>query len=384
MNELLKRRNDSAVFLTLLVFTAIIYAGALLWRYQPYTYLYYDPGWSAETTRSLLEDADLDLRNQLSFDPQAAGDQTALGVRGEWYPLHEILLPLVSIPFYAVFGVNGFLLCNYLIGLMLVAGCYQTAARFSDPKPAFFAALATGLSPVTIEYVYSFSIDLFGAALLIWAFDFAVGRMWFRCGLAFGAAVFARIINMFAAPAFLAAALLCRIKTEGIGGSRFNCLLRLAAGGMPFAVALLAANQHMFGGPLEFSYRHWIFPGSGSLNPVDQTKMFELNLFSNGWRALFDGRSGLFAGSPFAALAIVFGLGPLFRRNRPAFHLVCGISLCLLIGVATYNRPFPGAPGNRYLLGITAVSTLPLALCFQRLAGVFDGSKLLKGSKDRA
>src|SRR5262245_48621577 len=64
------------------------------------------------SARSLVEDRDLDLRNQLGNDPQNAADQTAIGASGEWYPVHEPAVYVLVTPFYAVFGTVGLWIAN--------------------------------------------------------------------------------------------------------------------------------------------------------------------------------------------------------------------------------------------------------------------------------
>ena len=66
-------------------------------RYEPFAFALYDPGWMVSTVMSITEDGGLDLRDQLQNDPSQAADQTSLGKNGEWYPLHEFIMPVVAL-----------------------------------------------------------------------------------------------------------------------------------------------------------------------------------------------------------------------------------------------------------------------------------------------
>src|SRR5690606_15577473 len=104
--------------LNLLIIWSLIFFYVLS-QYKPYTFGDYDPGWMIFTTQSLVEDFDLDLKNQLENNPENIGGQIALGKAGEWFPLHEWLISLFGVPFYLLFGVPGTLLCNMLMSLMI-------------------------------------------------------------------------------------------------------------------------------------------------------------------------------------------------------------------------------------------------------------------------
>ncbi len=365
MNNAGRENHFDAALLLLLLVVTLVYGWIVLRQYQPYTYLKYDPGWAAEAVLSIANDSDLDLRNQLGYSLEAAGDQTALGSRGEWYPVHEILISIAAVPFFRALGINGLLCFNFLAALLLAAGCYSASARFAGPIGAFFGAFATALSPVCCAYVYSFSSDLLGATLLIWAFVFAVNRRWLLCGLLVGAAVFGRMVNGFSVPAFILFVFIGSAEAGSQLRVRLRVLFDFFLGALPFALAFFAANTLMFGGPLEMSYGHWMHGDDGAV--FDQTRMFTLPTLASLGRVL-DLRTGLLAGAPLIGFAGLFGIAPLWRTDRQAAILLIAAAVCILGGTSMYMGPYVGYPGNRYLLGLTALTAAPMALALERIA----------------
>ena len=100
---------------------------------------------------------------------------------------------------------------------------------------------------------------------------------------------------------------------------------------------------------------------------TDQATMFDRHVFEGIIDTLANRRSGLFTGVPLLPLALLFGLIPFYRRDRPAFFLWVLAAAGLITGVAMFRTPFPGSLGNRYLIGIAALSSVPLALTVEYL-----------------
>ena len=156
---------------------------------------YGDPSVQSLVTLSLLQDWDFDLRNQKEeFDPT---DQVALGNDGEWYPLHEPLLPILAVPFYALFGIAGCVILNMIVACIAALCIFNICAEIANkPIAAAIATMLTVLSCPYLTYAYSFSSDLLGATLFIAAmmfFGHLTPRSWFVAGLCSGALLTARM-----------------------------------------------------------------------------------------------------------------------------------------------------------------------------------------------
>lgn len=76
---------------------------------------------------SLLHDGDLLLANNIAVDP--LDGQLALGTHG-LVPKHPVIMPLVSLPFYALLGNDGLLLFNVLQTIILMLLIFQLNRLF--------------------------------------------------------------------------------------------------------------------------------------------------------------------------------------------------------------------------------------------------------------
>ena len=340
----------SLVFLLFFVLYAI-YSCA---RYEPYTFTRADPAWMAQAVVSLAQDRDLDLRNQLNNDPARAADQTALGARGEWYPLHEPVLAVVALPFFLGAGINGLLLFNLLCAAATQTLLFLLCARFTSPLLALGATLLIGVGTLFLVYSYSFSQDLWGALLTIAAFAAVVDRRPTLGGALFGLAIVSRYVMAAAAPGLL---LIC-------AANHGAQLRRFVLAGIPFAIALLISNWWCYGSPWQTSYHHWQRYVGGSLHLANQLE----TTFVKPWIAgigtlLLDPVSGFRGSLPMWPL-VVAGLA-LGTRDRTLLAVAL-ISFGHLILFSRFEG-FPGTPGNRYLMVVVGLAALPIAHLLEQL-----------------
>ncbi len=349
---ILRSRRLAGELLVLIL--SVVYGFYIYSVYQPYSFLAYDPGWQATVVSSIVEDGDLDLRNQLNWDPKQAGDQTAQGINGEWFPVHEWLEPLVSVPFYLAFGPNGLLVVNVLTMLALCGGSYLLAARFASVEAAFLSALLFGLTPACIAYSYSYSIDVFGAALAIWGVILVLDRKGLPAGLVMGFAVLGRTANA-------TIALLCSCYAVA-SWRQFGVrrLVGFACGATVPAYIFLFANNSMFGAPFTVSYARFQDYVSGSLVSYSQTGSFSLPATRAFFDILVTGEHSLFVMHPLGFLGLLAGWKCLQGRFPEKILLISVIAQNVIM-FTCYQRGFPGSPGNRYLFVTCSIAAVPLA-----------------------
>ena len=356
-------RNSLAVILL----AASIFGSVILVRNDgKQSWSWYDPGWQVATVLSLASDGDLDLRNQLGNNPARAEDQTARGKAGEWYPVHEFLMPLLSVPFVIVFGVGGCLLFNYLLAIGSAALLVPLCARELPGTASIIAALLTICSPVFLEYGYSYSLDLFAALLAIIAFREAVQGHPIRIGIAAGFAVFGRVANVALLPALLMTPWLMQASNEKLRERPpLHSLMLIIAGGLPALLLMLACNWAMFGNPFESSFQHWVRWENGELVHVNQAHAtFSRGFFEGLFELLFNRRNGIIATLPYLPL-ILFGLLPLWKANR-GMAIFIGLVFAGYFSLLAKYAGFPGALGNRYLLPCVALSAIPFGYGLKR------------------
>ena len=103
-------------------------------RYEPYTFIRRDASFYATIARGLVTHASLDQRKvqpQSWYSGQHPGyanldmywSDVSVGRNGTWYPKHSFLISAASAPFYALFGVPGFLLFNALCVIAMLCFC---------------------------------------------------------------------------------------------------------------------------------------------------------------------------------------------------------------------------------------------------------------------
>src|SRR5580698_6375246 len=141
-------------FCILLCFCEIAYTSVALFRAPRLgSFLIGDCPYYAATTESLVHDGDWDIRNQLPGDLEKDHEGFfALSKDNRIVPKHSVLMPIVSIPFYLIFGKTGFLIfnlvqmCALLYGLMVLAG---------GSPGAGLLALAGYLSTPLLAYTFN-------------------------------------------------------------------------------------------------------------------------------------------------------------------------------------------------------------------------------------
>src|SRR5439155_8086015 len=106
-------------------------------------------------------DGDLDLRNQLKGGLEVHQRQVALGRGGEWYPKHPILMPVLSVPFYAALGTGGFLAFNLLIFSLLGTVVWALCRRHASSGLATLSTLMILGGTFLRAYIYNYSPDVF-------------------------------------------------------------------------------------------------------------------------------------------------------------------------------------------------------------------------------
>jgi hypothetical protein len=357
--------GSKAGFQFLSICLVLVYGMYVVRRLEPgFTFAKYDPGWMISAVQSIVEDRDLDLRNQLKNDPNEAADQTAQGIGGQWYPLHECLMAVATVPFYLLLGIPGCLVFNVLMVILLMLIVYSLCCRHVDQQTALIAVTLTGFTTLFYDYTYSYSLDVFGALVLVIAYRLVISGKPGWGGLAWGLAVLGRTPNAVTGPAFFVFLLL----QPSIPGDAqpFPGRLRDAAlfilGSVPALAALAVGNWAMFGSPLATAYSRWQHFENGQAVLSSQGGAFSASLFDRLPAVLFDTKSGLFFGAPLLLLALCFGMRPLWRRARSEAILLSLTSLCLIALFSKYSLAVPGYPGNRYLMSVVALGAVPLSM----------------------
>lgn len=365
-----------AVFLSICL--VLVYGIAVIRQFRGFDFALYDPGWFVSVVMSIVEDHDLDLRNQLRNDPSQAADQTSQGKNGEWYPLHEILMPVLTVPFYLAFGIYGCLIFNVLVLILFMLLVFRLCARHVDRHTAFTATVLTAFPTLFLNFAYSYSVDVFSAFLLVLAYWCAVENRALLAGFVWGLAVYSRLANAVTIVGFGFYFLLSAnppVNAEKPGSARRLFLNRgyslfvYLAGGLPVGVCFLFTNWAMFGSPMTTSYDRWQHFVDGRAVVTSQRGAFSCPLLERLLTALTNPQSGLLIGAPLLILAVAFGARIFWKRARNEAVLQVLVFISLVVLFSKYCNAVPGS-GNRYLMPVVALSAIPLSLaveqCFRR------------------
>ncbi|HEX9426174.1 MAG TPA: glycosyltransferase 87 family protein [Candidatus Polarisedimenticolia bacterium] len=327
-------------------------------QYRPLTYLVGDCPYYAATAASLIEDHDLDLRNQLQGGLEVHGPQIALGRNGAWYPKHPLLMPFAALPLVMAFGIPGTLLFNVLVVGALAVVLQRLARPVATPWAAGAASLLLIFGTFLRRYDYNFSPDLFATLVLTTAWLALQRGRDRQGGLLLGLAATAKLTHLFLLPFGLAYAAWCR---------RGRGLARAAGAAAAPLAALALLNAALFGSPFVTSYDRNVIFDHGRPIVVSHRGLFDGSPLQGLEGELFDPVHGLVPTSPMLLLALPGVLILLQRRPREAV-LFIAVGEFLLLFFSTYRYWSLSHYGNRFLMPLVAVASPPVALTLDRMA----------------
>lgn len=330
----------------------VVYLLVLSMGYDGGPYLRGDCEFYFQTARSLLNDHDLDLSNEMPDADRRHVDQVSQDVRGRVVPKHPVLMPIAAVPFVAWEGRKGALHFNLLQLTLLSGAMYLLARRVARPGTAAGAAVAATLGSFLPHYAWNFSPDVFSALLLVAGLALVTSPRDDRRGLVGGAvlvglAVWAKqALVVFVPGVFLLIPTLSKRNVLAVCAG-------LAVGILPF----LALNTYLFGSPFVTSYDRII---GGGHQIYSQKNAFVLPFREGAWGQFADGNHGLLLTSPITLAALV-GFVPLARR-QPRVAVALAVGMAGLF--ALYSIYWDWATshyGNRFLIPIVALAAVPLA-----------------------
>jgi hypothetical protein len=320
-------------------------------QYRPLSYLVGDCPYYALAAVSLVQDGDLDLRNQLNGGLEVHGRQIALGRDGQWYPKHPLLMPLAAAPFVLAFGVPGVLLFNIAVLGALAVALMRLARPFAPSWAAAIAALLLLAGTFLRRYDYNFSPDLFATLILALGLGALLRGRPLAGGIVLALAAAAKLTHLFLLPLGLLYAGL----RDGWRGAARAC-----AGAAGPLLALGALNLALFGSAGVTSYDRNVVVEDGEAVLVSHRGSFDQDLLRGLRGEMFDRRQGLLPTSPALWLALP-GFVLFFRRSPREALLCLAIGEFLLLFFATYRFWATSHYGNRFLMPLVALSAPAVA-----------------------
>ena len=323
-----------------IAYAAVSMARAPLWD----AFLIGDCPYYAATAESLLRDGDWDLSNQLKDDPNATNGFVALSQDQRIVPKHSVLLPILSVPFLAIFGRAGLLVFNLVQMSALILGLVRLAGGGNTAR---VLALAGYLSTPFLAYTYNYSPDVLGTALLVWAFVCGIWNRPLTAGLLAGLAIWAKIYL-----ALVLAPLALIMFRQGWKPTLVCGLAALAA-----VLPMFAINLHLFGSPFTTGYDRDVHFTPDGLTITEHYSRFQQPMLTGLGNMLFDGRIGLLRTAPLWFLWPL-GVAIAWRTERDSRLTTVAMSIALLLNLlffARYDEWDASEFGNRFLFPALAI-----------------------------
>jgi len=336
-------------------------------------------------TQSLVLDGDLDLANDYdgqryrSFYDDTLPDRHAIGVGAHFYPIRDLGLPVLAVPFFAIGGRLGVMVLVSLVAAALIAQLYLLLRDLEiAPRVALIAtALVAFLHPILTYASAEIEPELFAALLLVVAVR----------ALRHGPRSSLRALALASACAGLLGIFTTRgwFLSLGIGlciaafalARRSDLVRRIAAGALPFAFFLLLTS---YGNCLMFPFgdgsgRCYFMPSAGYFLLRDQQAVLSGGPLVGLAGLLLDRTFGLVSHASIYLLAFG-GVVPFARRVRSghgAELAALAIPAVLLIGYIADIAYWwaDGMPSSRYLVAPLPLLVVLLALGLEALVAAW-------------
>ena len=324
------------------LFACVLVACEVAALYVPSTWIQRDGRFYVNISTTLLERGSLEqpfarswYSGTLSWNREldVGWSNIALGARGEFYPKHTWILPLLSLPLFAALGLTGTLVWSALVYGAAGIGAYRFARAFASPAPSALAALALLWLTGARETMYDHQVDPLILAMGLVAMACAVETRGFAAGLLLGAVVLMRPTALMLLPP-VGAVLLASPRLRGRGRLAWGALARALGGGAAVLAVGALVNTAMFGRPWLTGYNRILAVVHGVPQIVDNAGSFAHPLGA-GLRRAWSGGYGLRQRAAVFALAAPGLLVLCARRPVYAFSAL-GLAAASALAFAKY------------------------------------------------
>ncbi len=306
---------------------------SVIHRYTPNTWLIGDGGFYLNMQKSIAWYGTLDqshVHPRSWFEGHSLSDDfsnVSLGRRGEWWPKHGYVMPIVALPFYATMGVFGSLVFNVGAVVLMIALAFLLArATGAAPVAAAATALGVGATGPFTDYAYNFSNDGFYTVLILGGLLALAHGKAGLAGVLAGVAVWTKITCVLMAPAFLGVlwwqAGDVRRFARGLG------LLIIGAAGPIVLYGL--CNWFMFGSPWVTAYQRVLVVKDGLKTVASHTDLFT-EPFKDGLKKIVFESDRALATTYALSFLCWLGVLPMLAHRRER-----GLALGVLVTAAVF------------------------------------------------
>ena len=345
-----------AVGLPLLLFLAIISTG-----FDGKPYLRGDCPYYVFAARSIIEDHDLDMSNQLPPPLFSHNTNISLDMMGRPVPKHPLWLSIAAIPLLLAFNDTGALVFNMIQLEILCLLAFLLARRVAGPWTSAIAVCLTVSLSFLPHYAWNFSPDvltavlLAGGLLLLPADRSPLRGRHFFSGILFGLAMTAKPSFALALPGLVW--LIGRPLKRSVPAFLLGILL-------PVAV-WMGINQHLFGSPLITPYDRIVHFNGSRIELHSQREDFHLPGIQNIYELMFMPAKGMAPTSPITVFSFLL-LPFLWPVNRSWTLYIMLTSALIYMFYASYAPWVWSSWGDRFLMPLIIFGTMPLAAALSR------------------
>lgn len=312
---------------------------------------------------SLLEDGDLLLANNIPADP--LDGQLAMG-RDGLVPKHPIILSLISLPFYSLFGPSGLLLFNILDCMILIVLIFKLNCLFHNHLIAFVTTILYATGTLFFDYMYSYSLDILSTVLLLAGLYLVLRGRFYAGAVPLGLSVFAKLPNAPLIGVILLYAGFMILRGEAANESAREHFRSKVMAAITTAVIFMIAlvpfaytNYLLFGSPVVTGYQRTAVAGEeGQVVLIDHTGKFNQPLLKGIYLSLFAPRNGVIPTNPVLILAFLGVFQIRKSKNRDKLYLILLICLIQFLLFAKYDEWYTSHFSNRFLMTFIALSSV--------------------------
>jgi hypothetical protein len=316
----------------------------------------------------MLYDHDLSMQNNIGNENPLCG-QLAWG-RGRFRPKHPIIVPILSLPFYALFESQGLLQFNVIDTMILIILLFKLNRLFFNELISFFVAMIYATGTLFLNYVYNYSPDILSTVMVIGAIYFVFRERYYLSAVLLGLSIFAKVSNIVPAGILIAYVFIMIFKKDGSVSRGKGQLIADKVTTMiifllVFLVALtplLYTNFRFFGSPFLTGYQRTAERGRGpgELQIFDHAAKFDQPFLQGAYRLLFLGKWGIIPTNPVLILGLLGVLLVRRKENRHRYYLLMLICVAQFIFFAKYSMGWGSTShfSNRFLMTSIALSSV--------------------------
>jgi len=310
-----------------------------------------DSWWYMQIVESMVQNGDLDISNNIPPSMHVSQSQLALSAKGYLAPKHGIFFPLVSVPFYLLFGNAGYPLFNLILTIGILILLFQIIRVFFDELIALTTTLIYAFSSVIFLYSYNYLADLWSVMLMLFGIKLVLQSKYYGASIFIALAIFAKVTNVvWVAPIFIFIGIDLWSKRNAKFIIFLKEVLKIALIFLIMILPVLVSNYLIYGSPFITGYQRIVsYTMDGNMILLAHTTDFNNSFFDGLSVLFFDSNVGILWDN-YVIIIAVLGIVFSYRiKQRSSVLLLLSIVVLQLLFFSKYNYSLATEFGNRFL-----------------------------------